>query len=272
MGRRLSADQVEFYAREGYLAPFRAIPAAEAAARRTGLDAFEREEGFSAGSIHMKGHLAFRWSWALARNTAILDVVEDLIGPDILVFASKFWIKGGRDGIFVSWHQDSAYFGLEPHALVTAWVALTPSHPANGCVRVMPRSHTGPAFSHRETYHEKNLLARGQTIDGIDETKAVDLVLEAGEFSLHHERIVHGSTANETDDARIGLALFYIPTEVRSTLGRRTAALVRGTDRFGHWDTDPEPARDRDPAILAHMRAAMARYKDRSVAQEAETG
>lgn len=262
MTKTLSRDQIEFYRREGYVFPLRCLAPNEARSMHDSLDAFERREGFSAGSIHFKGHLCFRWSWELARSAAILDAVEDLIGPDILSFASRFWIKGGGDASFVSWHQDSAYFGLDPHDLVTAWVALTDSTPDSGCMEVIPGSHSGEAHSHVETHHEDNLLARGQSIEGIDDTQAVDVALRAGEFSLHHERIVHGSSANRTDAPRIGLALFYIPTSVRSTIGRRTASLVRGVDDHGHWDPDPEPLRDGDPEILAHMRAAHARYHD----------
>ncbi len=272
MAKTLSGDQVEFFRRQGYLFPLRCLAPDETAAMRGSLDAFERAEGYSVGALHFKGHLCFRWSWELARSAAILDAVEDLIGPDILVFASKFWIKGGGDGAYVSWHQDSAYFGLAPHDLVAAWVALTDSTPDNGCMRVIPGSHLEAAHTHVETYHDNNLLARGQAIEGLDETEAVDLVLRAGEFSLHHERTVHGSLPNRSAAPRIGLALFYIPTSVRSTLGRRTASLARGVDAHGHWDPDPEPRRDRDPEILAHMRAAHARYHDRSVSQEAGGG
>ena len=193
-----------------------------------------------------------------------------MIGPNILVFASKFWIKQARDGTFVSWHQDSAYFGLDPHLQVTAWVALTDATVANGCMRAIPGSHRGVAHRHVETYDPKNLLGRGQRIDGIDESTAVDMPLACGEFSLHHEHVLHSSPPNQTDDARIGLAFFYIPTHVRSTIGRRTAQLVRGRDDFGHWDPDPAPRFDRDPVILAHMRAAHDRYLDRAVAQIAQ--
>ena len=68
-------------------------------------------------------------------------MVEDLIGPNILAFASRFWIKGGQDGTYVSWHQDSAYFGLDPHELVTVWLALTDATPEMGCMKVIPGSH-----------------------------------------------------------------------------------------------------------------------------------
>ena len=265
----LTQEQIDDYRSQGYLFPFRCISREETRQMRTSLDAFKLAEGLSVGDIHLKGHLCFKWSYDLAHRPALLDPVEDLIGPNILVFASKFWIKEGHDGTFVSWHQDSAYFGLEPHDLVTAWIALTDSHRTNGCMRVIPESHIGPAYQHVETYHEKNLLARGQAIDGLDEDLAVDMELEAGQFSLHHERMVHGSLANQTDDVRIGLSLFYVPTHVRSTIGRRTACLVRGIDTYGHWDPDPVPHVDRDPKILEHMRAAHRRYHDHSVPQEA---
>ena len=272
MPKTLNSNQVEFYGRNGYLFPFRCLASDKTNAMCESLDAFEREEGYSVGSLHFKGHLCFRWSWELTRSPAILDAVEDLIGPDILVFASKFWIKGGGDGSYVSWHQDSAYFGLEPHQLVAAWVALTDSTPDNGCMRVIPGSHNGAAFTHVETFHDKNLLARGQTIERVDDSAAIDLVLGPGEFSLHHERILHGSLPNRSDRQRIGLTVFFIPTSVRSTVGRRTASLVRGVDDYGHWDVDPVPTWDRDPEIMAHMRAAHKRYHDRSVSQEAQAG
>lgn len=270
--RRLAPEQAAFYREHGYLTPFRAAGTGETAAMRASLETFEAERGFSAGDIHMKGHLCFPWSHALAARPEILDVVEDLIGPDILLFASKFWIKPARTGRFVSWHQDSAYFGLDPHELAAVWIALTDSNPANGCVRVIPGSHREAAHWHRETPDDDNLLGRGQTIEGLDESRAVDLELREGEFSIHHERTVHGSLPNRTDGPRIGLALFYIPTSVRSTIGRRAATLVRGVDRFGHWDDEPVPQVDGDPAILEYMRAAQRRYHDPAYTQEASGG
>lgn len=237
---------------------------------RTDLEMFERAEGSSAGNLQIKGHLVFRRSFEFSRHPKILDVVEDLIGPNILAFASRFWIKGGQDGSYVSWHQDSAYFGLDPHDLVTVWLALTDSVPENGCLRVLPGTHRGEAFGHVETFHEDNLLARGQEIRGIDDSGAVDLSLRAGQFSCHHERIVHGSMPNDTPDDRIGLGIFYIPTHVKSTIGRRTASLVRGLDEYGHWDADPEPQGRIDQEILAHTRAAGERYVDPQYVQEAE--
>jgi len=271
MPKVLTEDQIAFYRDNGYLAPLDGVDPSDTAAMCDDLDAFERDEGALASSIVVKGHLCFRRSFEFSRHPKILDVVEDLIGPNIMVFSSRFWMKPGRDGSFVSWHQDSAYFGLDPHELVTVWLALTDSKPENGCVRVIPGSHRGKSYSHVETYDEKNLLARGQSIEDIDDSNAVDLTLRAGQFSCHHERIVHGSAANDTDAMRVGLGIFYFPAHVKSTLGRRPADLVRGVDEWGHWDADPTPTEDRDERVLAHVREAGKRYTDPQYRQEAET-
>ena len=170
----------------------------------------------------------------------------------------------------MSWHQDSAYFGLDPNELVTVWLALTDATPDMGCMRVIPGSHRGRAYSHIETFADDNLLARGQAIEGIDDGNAQYMALKAGQFSCHHERIVHGSDPNVTDRARIGLGIFYIPTHVKSTIGRRTACLVRGVDKYGHWDSDPVPDGQLDTDILAHMTEAGRRYVDPQYVQEAE--
>tara|TARA_Y100001934_G_C12248739_1_gene724007 strand:- start:437 stop:1267 length:831 start_codon:yes stop_codon:yes gene_type:complete len=269
MPKVLTEDRIAFYHDNGYLAPFDGVDPADASAMCEDLHAFERDEGMRASEIIVKGHLCFRRSYEFSCHPGILDVVEDLIGPNIYALSSRFWMKPGRDGSYVSWHQDSAYFGLEPNELVTVWLALTDSTPENGCVRVIPGTHTGEIYSHVETYDEKNLLARGQSIEKIDDSGAADLVLKAGQFSCHHERIVHGSNPNETDAMRIGVGIFYFPAHVRSTIGRRPASLVRGVDEYGYWDADPVPTEDRDAAVYAHVKAAGERYVDPQYAQEA---
>ncbi|HEX9462403.1 MAG TPA: phytanoyl-CoA dioxygenase family protein [Alphaproteobacteria bacterium] len=272
MGRLLTDTQVEHFRREGWLAPFRAIDADEARRCAQQIEAYEAKLGENANrSLKIKGHLAMPWLVELGRNPRILDAVEDLIGPDILLFGASIFAKEGNDRAYVSWHQDSAYFGLEPHAEVTAWVAFTPSNAANGALQVLPRSHTGPDLRHIETYAPDNMLARGQSLEDIDESTAVMMELEAGQFSLHHERAAHGSKTNKTGQRRIGFAFFYIPTHVRSTTGKRSATLVRGVDQFHHWGTDPLPRFDLDPVAFAAMRAAWGQYRDGEVKQAAET-
>jgi ectoine hydroxylase-related dioxygenase (phytanoyl-CoA dioxygenase family) len=187
-----------------------------------------------------------------------------------LLFGASIFAKAPHDRSYVSWHQDSAYFGLTPNQEVTVWVAFTDSTPENGCLRVLPRSHLGPNHRHVETFAPDNMLARGQSIEGIDEANGVDVVLQAGEFSMHHECTAHGSQANRSDTPRIGFAFFYIPVHVDSKLGRRTALLVRGQDRACKWDSDPLPTTELDPVAFAALRAAWGQYRDGAVKQAAE--
>ncbi len=253
------------FKREGYLGPFRAVSPEQAGDFRDRVEGLEERMGQESEAIlKIKAHLASPWMTDLARHPAIVDAVEDLIGPDILLTGSSFFSKNARDPRFVSWHQDAAYFGIEPEELITAWVGFTKSTRESGCLRVMPGSHLGPSMHHEERMSDENMLARGQTIVDIDESRAVDLILAPGEFSLHHVKTAHGSNANMSDDRRIGLAFFYMPSHVRSAAGRRNALLIRGTDRHQHWDADPKPRFDLDPVCLAELDRVWGRYKNAS--------
>lgn len=270
MPKVLTDTQIDQYRTHGFVHPIRAVPREDAAAILDMRNRFEAETGKSVThDLHFKMHLYFKELHALAQNPVILDAVEDLIGPDILLWVSNFWIKAGGDGTFVSWHQDSAYFGLDPHDTVNVWFAVTDSDHDNGCMRVIPGSHREPAKQHVEIQDDKNHLARGQTITDLDENRSVDIELKAGEFSIHNEHLVHGSLPNNSDRMRAGFAFFYMPTHVRSTLMRRSAWLVRGVDKYGHWDADPQPECDRDPKIMDHMLACFRQYTRRDIPQEA---
>lgn len=256
MPKSLSRDQIARYRAEGYLAPLRVMSAAEAGALRARLEAVEaRLGGPLRGDLRHKSHLLFPFLADLVRNPAILDVVEDLIGPDILCWNSNFFIKEAATPSFVSWHQDSTYWGLSSADVVTAWVALTPSNLANGAMAVIPGSQTLDQAPHRDTFDRNNLLTRGQEIAvAVDEAAAVPLVLEPGEMSLHHVRLVHGSPPNPSPDRRIGFAIRYIPTSLRQLEGEDSATLVRGTDRFGHFELEPRPETDLAADMLAYHR------------------
>jgi hypothetical protein len=273
MPKLLTSGQVTWFREEGYVFPFRALTASEALECRIRIEAYEEQAGHDANrTLKIKGNLAFPWLMQLARNPRILDAVEDVIGPNILLFGASIFAKNGRDPRYVSWHQDSAYFGLDPHEEVTVWVGFTESTTEKGCLKVMPRTHLGPDLHHVETHAADNMLAKGQTIQGLDESKAVHLELQAGEFSLHHERTAHASEPNRGDDRRIGFAFFYIPTHVRSTIGRRKATLMRGVDEYGHWDEDQLPRFDLDPLSMRQLTAAWGEYKDGDVKQAADAG
>ncbi|HWL04092.1 MAG TPA: phytanoyl-CoA dioxygenase family protein [Xanthobacteraceae bacterium] len=262
MPQILSEAQVRAFHDTGILTPLRAIDPADAEARRRRLEAFEAETGQPAvDSLHFKGHLYFDWTFDLARHPRIVGAVADLAGPDLFVMASRFWIKEPQDRKFVSWHQDAAYFGIQPQSILTVWLALNEVTRDNGCMRVIPGSHTGGTRKHVETRDADNLLSRGQALSEVDDSSAIDVVLEPGEFSIHHGHVFHSSEPNVSDDRRIGFAMMFIPAHVESTIGRRSATLVNGEDRHGHWDHDPFPSRDRDPVIWDLMHQANAHYR-----------
>jgi non-heme Fe2+,alpha-ketoglutarate-dependent halogenase len=277
MGKVLTDEQIEFYHREGYLYPLDGISKERCNELLDGVTRFEDEYGVNPGVFKLKGHLTMKETWDFVREPRILDIAEDLIGPNILAFASRFWIKPGSDGSFVSWHQDSAYFGCDPHDMVTCWVALTPANRGNGCMRSMPGSHK-IGYEHDESHEnapgdapgeKKNLLGRGQTIRGLDESKAVHMELEQGQFSIHNERTAHASGPNNTPDVRIGYSFFLIPTHVKSTLERRPATLVRGVDEYGYWDTDPVPTEESMGELIDQMLKNNAQYTNPKFRQDA---
>lgn len=261
MGKVLSPAQVDAYRRDGIQFPVDAVGPAAAA---TLLERFEATERSHGGRIpprvNQKPHLLYPWIAELVRHPRILDAVEDVIGPDVLCWSAQFFSKNGHDPSFVSWHQDGTYWGLSSPDVITAWVALTPSVPENGCMQVVPGTHTRQV-AHVDTFAETNLLSRGQEIQvEVDPKTVVPVILQAGQMSLHHVLIVHGSEPNTADFRRIGFAIRYIPTHVRQLHGpRESATLVRGTDRHGHFDLEPPPESEMHPDAVARHAAIVDR-------------
>jgi non-heme Fe2+,alpha-ketoglutarate-dependent halogenase len=257
--RSLTEDGVRRYRDAGYLAPIRVLSTEEAAWTRAKLEAFEADSGPLAGKLRQKSHLLFTWLNDLIRHQRILDAVEDIIGGDILCWGTSFFIKEPRNPSFVSWHQDSTYWGLEPADIVTAWVALSDSTSGNGAMRVIPGSHTMAQVPHRDTFHAENLLSRGQEVMvDVDDAQADTLVLKAGEMSLHHVRLIHGSEPNPSDQRRIGFAIRYLPTYVRQEAGPHDwATLVRGEDRYGNFELEERPDADMSDAAQAYHAAVV---------------
>jgi hypothetical protein len=253
MTKMLTDAQIDEFRERGFLSPIRVMPAEDALLWRHRLEAFEAASGGPLrGEWRHKSHLLFTWLADLVRHARILDAVEDLLGPDLLCWSSNFFIKEKESPAFVSWHQDSTYWGLDKPDVVTAWVAFTPADTTNGAMQVMPGSHHLDQVAHRDTFAKHNLLTRGQEIAvEVDESKAVTLTLAPGEMSLHHVRLVHGSPPNTSDDRRIGYAIRYIPTHVRQVAGDDSATLVRGVDRFGHFALEPRPHADLQPDMVA---------------------
>ncbi|HZH06064.1 MAG TPA: phytanoyl-CoA dioxygenase family protein, partial [Lautropia sp.] len=199
-----------------------------------------------------KSHLLFKFLSAVVHDEKIVDAIEDLYGGDLLCWTTNFFIKEANTPAFVSWHQDSTYWGLSSPDVVTAWVALTESNLANGAMEVIPGTHLMDQVPHKDTFDDNNLLSRGQEVAvEVDASKAVRLDLQPGEMSLHHVRLVHGSPPNPSNDRRIGFAIRYIPTSVRQLHGEDAATLVRGVDRFNTFEHEPVPTADRQPEMIA---------------------
>jgi ectoine hydroxylase-related dioxygenase (phytanoyl-CoA dioxygenase family) len=259
---QLALDEVRRYRREGYLSPLDGVDGERVAALRHALEAMEaRRGGRLTGIDTFKPHLVSTDIAALVRDPAILGPVASLVGPDILLLHLTIWIKEPRSEAFISWHQDATYFGLFPHDHVTAWVALSASTGLSGCVEVAPGSHLGGQAPFETRHLPGNMLTTGQWMapPPADQVRAIELA--PGQFSLHHTHLLHNSRPNRSDHRRIGLGISYIPTHVRcSSAERLTASLVAGVDRFGHFDPEPAPIADDDPAARAFHAEAMVRW------------
>ncbi|GGF28304.1 syringomycin biosynthesis enzyme [Aliidongia dinghuensis] len=250
---KLGPAAAERFESQGFYAPIRAISTTEAADLRAKLETHERQHGLLKGPWRHKTHLLFTWLDDLIRHPGILDAVEDILGPNLLVWGSSFFTKEAHDPSYVSWHQDSTYWGLDPADIVTAWVAFSESTAENGAMRVIPGSHKLDQLAHRDTFAEGNLLSRGQEIAvEVDEAQARMLELQPGEMSLHHVRLIHGSDPNPSEKRRIGFAIRYLPTHVRQVVGTHdSATLVRGVDAYGNFVPEERPLSDLSEAAIA---------------------
>lgn len=268
MGSTLTAAQAKEYRANGYLYPFDALDSGQVAHYRAALEATEARLGGSLMAIDRKFrgnlHILCRWMDALARTPAILDAVESLLGPDLLLYTSRFFIKEPRSDGIAAWHQDCTYFGLRPFDHVTAWVALSDVTEAAGPVEFAVGSHIRGALLQKSGLVKNSVNTAGQIIvEWFDRSEVDRAVLRPGQFSLHHTCVVHQSRPNGTDSRRIGIALSYIPTHTRY-IGRRRmpASLVRGTDAHGHFDLQPPPVEDFGAAETARHDATFRAYID----------
>ena len=253
MPKRLTRTQVDQYREDGFCFPVDVMPSGEAQRFRERLEEAEARYPESMGpTMRNNAHVAFTFLDEIVHHPALLDAVEDLIGPDILCWGTVLFIKEPGTPAFVSWHQDLNYTPIEPHDGVTAWLALSPSNRESGCMRMLPGSHRLGVRRQIDTFHEHNILTRGQRIDGLDTSGAVDLRLDPGQISLHHGRTIHASMPNRSRDRRIGVAIQqYVPPHVREREGGGYARLVRGEDRYRHFRSWPRPPRDMAPGNAA---------------------
>ena len=261
MPKILSEDALQNYRRDGYHFPLPVLTATEVAHYRGCLEEHEAKTGAPLqGNLRHKAHLLFTWVDELVHHPKIVDAAEDVLGPNLLCWTTNFFIKEANSPGFVSWHQDAFYWGLSKDDVMTAWVALSPANLESGCMKFVPGSQTQDHIEHVDTFHKDNLLSRGQEIAvKVDGQKTVDCILKPGEMSLHHVKLVHGSEPNRSNDRRIGLAIRYIPTDLKQLKVRDSATLVRGVDRHGNFDLEPRPKRDLDGAAMAAHEDAVSR-------------
>lgn len=258
---RLNAEQLQHYARAGFVPCVDVMPGAEALALRQQLEAFESTQGGKLEPAQRsRGFLLFQWLDALIRDPRVLDPVEQLIGPDILCWSTIFWIKDPGSKSFVDWHQDNTYWGLSSRDVITAWFAISDASEEAGCMAVIPGSHLGATLEHEDTFHEDNMLTRGQRIRNLDKSQAVAMPLKAGQMSLHNYCLAHGSGPNLSGDRRIGVSMHFLPPRTRQLVGAwDCAALVRGKDEHHHFTLAPRPRHDLDPVTVDfHRQAALA--------------
>ena len=230
----LSSNQLQEYSDNGYVAPITVLSKDEALEIRNEIENIECKwpnelKGAGRNYVHMISPILDK----VCHKPKILDAVESIIGKNILIGGSTLFIKNPYEKGFVSFHQDATYIGLEPHNWVTAWVAITDSNEVNGCMRMWSGSHKDNLKQHNQKFDEGNLLTRGQTVNNVPKENTKPLILSAGQMSLHHPTVVHGSELNKSDDRRIGFVIqSYIGTNVKQVLGRNSVQLARGKDNF----------------------------------------
>ena len=231
------ADKADIFRRDGFISPVRLFSQKVATRHRRIMEDAERR----IGCLHYqaKVHTILRSPFELASHKSVLDIVESLIGPDILLYNVDYIVKEARSPSYVSWHQDLTYWGFDSDDQVSMWLALSPASEQSGCMRMIPGSHLRGMVNHENMKDENNVLFQGQTVSGVNEKDAILCPLHAGEASFHHGWTLHASSPNTSNDRRIGLNVQYIRPSVRQLKhDSDSALLVRGVDRYNHFLTD----------------------------------
>ena len=249
------------YDKDGFVSGTPILSAVDAATHRRAMEDAEAK----IGPLHYKTkvHTILRSPLEIATMPAVLDIVERLIGPDILLYNVTYIVKEAGAQSHVSWHQDLTYWGLSHDDQVSMWLALSPATAESGCMRMIPGSHTSGRIDHEATEDRDNVLLQGQTVRGVEEDKAVMCPLQPGEASFHHGWTLHASMPNRSADRRIGLNVQYLAAHVRQTKhDLDSAMLVRGEDRYRNFETDVPAESDLDPAAIARQVDLENRYRE----------
>ncbi len=255
MPKVLTQVQIQQFHEEGYLTPIPVLSQSEVAHFRAKLEAFEAKHPDDVKKLKTKSHILFPWVQDMARTKSVLDVYEDLIGPDILCYSMAWRIKNPDGKTFAGWHQDAAYAPIKP-ILVIGALALGECGVEQGCLKVIPGSHKWGVMKHEESPDPDSILARGQFItDKFDTSKAVDIALKPGEIGLFNASSIHGSGTNISNQRRLMLLVEMMPTCVEERTHRDSATLVRGVDKYRNYDDERRPVEEFGPEELAAWHA-----------------
>jgi hypothetical protein len=228
----LSQEQLDRYRRDGIVFPVEVFSPDEAEHFRAALESIASQ--YAEGTLkRLDGlHLFFEWAYQLVSHERLLDAIESVLGRELLIDGTLVFYKPPQASNYVSWHQDSVYSGWHLTPSVSAWIALTASHQANGCMRVIPGSHLQGPLDHANARDHSNLLFRGERVEAVDELRAVDVVLRPGEMSLHHSNLVHGSNPNTSNEPRIGFIVRFVTNQIARR--DRPVMRVRGEGDCSH--------------------------------------
>jgi len=273
MPKVLTKEQIKQYHEEGFVFPIRIMSKDEALAIATKI---ENAEKLYPKEMHSENrnnlHLSFSFLDKLVHNKIVVDAIEDLLGPDLALWATVMFIKEPSSGHYVSWHQDATYMGMNANRFATPWISLSTSDRNTGCMTMIPGTHLQEIVNHEDTFDNNNILTRGQIINNVDESLGVDLILEPGEMSIHSGTVVHASKPNRSNNRRIGFALqSYMPPNIKQVFGKNFWTHVRGKKRCDpNGMTLDRPRYDMDPNTVAQRKIVnenLARilYKDSDI-------
>ena len=243
----------EQFHQDGYVTGLQIMTEQEIESYRNEFSRLEADMGERESQVGIFGmHRKNRFVWELATHPRILDAIEAALGADILLLGTHFFCKyPNLSESFVAWHQDITYWSLDPLApgnVATAWLAIDDADTENGCMRVIPGTHRS-MLKHGESQEAGNLLSVNQEIpeELLDPSQAVDLILKAGMASLHDGLTVHGSNPNRSARRRCGLTIRFTKPQVKpkanadGKMKQWLPFLVRGEDRYGHFELSPAP-------------------------------
>ena len=263
MTQSINSSQIQNYWNNGVVYPLTALQQDEALSLIPRfMEIKERMSGWTASKQILKAHLVSSCVNEITRNSRILDAVECLLGPNILLWGATFFAKEPNLSLHVGWHQDLLYWGLQPpDGVLTVWLALSDALEDNGAMQVICGSHVDGFRQHSNSFDGNNMLMSDQNAELTkdDLKRRITIELLPGQFSIHHSMVLHGSGPNTSDRSRIGLSINYISTDAiqLKNQGQDAAMLVRGTDYYRHFEQEQAPSAEFTPEAISQYRKSI---------------